>query len=59
MLAEYKKRLMMIGKKVIVTGLDEPFEAMAVDIDETGRLIVKKDSGDIISLLSGEISINV
>ena len=59
MLAEYKKRLMMIGKKVMVTGLHEPFEAMAVDIDETGRLIVKKDNGDVISLFSGEISIGV
>ncbi len=59
MLGEYKKRLMMIGKKVVVTGLNEPFEAMAVDIDEIGRLIVKKDNGDILSLFSGEISIGV
>ena len=59
LLAEYKKRLMMIGKKVIVTGLHEPFEAMAVDIDEVGRLIVKKDNGEVISLFSGEISIDV
>jgi len=57
MLAEYKKRLMMIGKRVIVTGLHESFEAIAVDIDETGRLIVQKDNGDVISLLAGEISI--
>lgn len=59
MLAEYKKRLMILGKRVIVTGLHEPFEAMAVDIDEIGRLIVKKDNGDVISLFSGEISIGV
>ena len=59
MLAEYKKRLMILGKRVLVTGLHEPFEAMAVDIDEIGRLIVKKDNGDVISLFSGEISIGV
>ena len=47
MLAEYKKRLMMIGKKVAVTGFNEPFEAIATDIDDTGRLIVKKGNGDV------------
>ena len=59
-LAEYKKRLLMLGEKVIVSGLSEsfePFEATALDIDETGRLIVEKDTGETLPLSSGEISI--
>ena len=54
-LAEYKKRLMMLGKKVVVTGMRESFEATAIDIDDTGRLIIKNDNGEIQTLTSGEI----
>ena len=57
MIAEYRKRLMIIGKRIIVKGSNESFEAVAVDIDKTARLIVKKDNGDIVSLFSGEVSI--
>ena len=54
-LAEYKKRLMMLGKKVVVTGMRESFEATAIDIDDTGRLIIKNENGVIQMLASGEI----
>ena len=57
LLAEYRKRLMMIGKRVTVSGWDEPFEAIAEDIDETGRLIVKKENGETMALSAGEIRI--
>jgi BirA family biotin operon repressor/biotin-[acetyl-CoA-carboxylase] ligase len=57
MLAEYRKRLIMLGKKVVVSGSGEPYEAVAVDIDDIGRLIVKKDNGETLSLASGEISV--
>jgi len=57
MLDEYRKRLMMLGRRVIVTGPKEPFQAMAIDIDNEGRLIVKKDDGEFLSLATGEISI--
>lgn len=53
----YYKRLMMIGKKVLVTEVQETYEAMAIDVDDIGRLIVKKDNGDILSLSAGEISL--
>lgn len=56
-LNRYKKRLMMIGKRVLVTGARETFEAMAIDIDDLGQLVVKKDSGETLSLSAGEISI--
>lgn len=54
---KYKKRLMMIGKRVFVTEAQEAYEAEAIDIDDTGRLIVQKDNGEIHSLSAGEISI--
>jgi len=54
---EYKKRLMVLDKKIVVTGFDESYEAIAIDIDDTGRLIVKKESGEVLALFSGEISI--
>ena len=56
-LEKYRKRLMMLGQKVLVNGLLESYEAVAVDIDESGRLIVKRDNGEMLSLSSGEISI--
>ena len=56
-LAEYKKRLMMLGSRVVVSGQRESFEATAIDIDDTGRLIVKKDNGETLTLSSGEVSL--
>lgn len=56
-LDKYKKRLMMLGKKISVIGAGDTYEAVAIDIDNTGRLIVEKENGEIQSLFSGEISI--
>ena len=57
-LTEYKKRLIMLGKKVTVTEMHESFEATVVEIDETGGLIVKKKTGELKTLISGEISMS-
>jgi len=54
-LGEYKKRLMILGKRVVISGFEETYEAIAVDIDDMGRLIVKKGDGEISALSSGEI----
>jgi len=54
---KYRQRLMMIGKKITVSGLGEPYEATALDIDDLGGLVVKKDTGEIASLSAGEISV--
>ena len=58
MLNEYRKRLMILGKRVIITGYNESYEAIALDIDVTGRLTVQKDNGEVYSICSGEIEIN-
>jgi BirA family biotin operon repressor/biotin-[acetyl-CoA-carboxylase] ligase len=57
MLNEYKKRLMMLGERISIISTKSPYEAIALDIDDAGHLIVKKDDGQILTLSSGEISI--
>jgi BirA family biotin operon repressor/biotin-[acetyl-CoA-carboxylase] ligase len=57
MLSSYKARLMMLNKRVLVAQVEQPYHAQALDIDETGRLIVKKDSGEVVALCAGDISI--
>jgi len=56
MLEKYRKRMFLLGKKVTVTGTGETYEATAVDIDDTGQLVARKDNGEILLLSSGDIS---
>ena len=46
---------MVLGKKITVIQNQTEFRATAIDIDSAGHLIVKKESGETISLSSGEI----
>ena len=61
MFEAYRKRLMLLGQTVTVSGLeieiDEAFEAVALDVDMSGRLIVKKENGDILALSSGDVRV--
>jgi BirA family biotin operon repressor/biotin-[acetyl-CoA-carboxylase] ligase len=58
MLAEYRKRLMMLGQKVFVAGPGLSYEAVAIDISDDGHLIIEKENGETLSLASGEIRIS-
>jgi BirA family biotin operon repressor/biotin-[acetyl-CoA-carboxylase] ligase len=53
----YRKKLLYLGEKVIVTGGHEPFTATALYVDGSGRLIVRDESGETIVLTSGEVSV--
>jgi len=55
-IAQYKQRL-ILGKDVLVTGLGEDYEAVAVDIDERGHLIVQRNNGEMEALCAGEVRI--
>ena len=55
----YKKRLMMLGRNITVITGGESYSATAVDIDDTGRLIVRIGDGELQTLSAGEISISV
>jgi len=57
MLDQYKQRMFLLGKEVVVSRGAEQFEALAVDIDEAGQLIIKTDDEQLQTLSSGEISI--
>jgi BirA family biotin operon repressor/biotin-[acetyl-CoA-carboxylase] ligase len=59
LLNQYRKRLMMLGAKVTVTGPKEPYEAVALDIDNAGQLIIEKSDGEVLTLATGEISIKM
>lgn len=54
---KYRKRLLMIGKKITVIQGNSTYNATAVDIDPVGHLIVKKENGEVVALHSGEIRI--
>ena len=58
-LEKYRKRLMMLGQSVLVTGAGKSYEATAMDIDDMGRLIVKKGTGETLPLSVGEISASI
>ncbi|MCL2398731.1 MAG: biotin--[acetyl-CoA-carboxylase] ligase [Defluviitaleaceae bacterium] len=53
----YRQRLFILGKKVRVEGTENPYEATVLDIDDMGKLLVKNESGDVITLSAGEVSI--
>lgn len=59
LMAEYKSKQMIIGKKVIVISGKDKYEATAIDIDDEGRLIVRKEDGEAESIFSGEVSIKL
>ncbi len=58
-LSEYKKRLFILGHKINVINGSMIFEATAIDIDETGSLIIRRDNGKTEALNSGEVSIKL
>ena len=57
LLHKYRQRLNMLGRVVLVIGADQPYEAIALDIDNFGRLIVRKETGETLCVGSGEVSI--
>ena len=56
-LDEYRRRCFVVGKPVTVHGINETYDATAVDIDAKGALIVEKPTGERFVLNSGEVSV--
>lgn len=52
---EYRRRCFIIGQKITVVSGNEQKKATAIDIDDSCRLIVRYDDGNIETLYSREI----
>jgi len=55
----YKKRLLVLGRRISVITPNMTYEAVAIDIDENAGLIVQNDSGEITTLTAGEVSLKL
>ncbi len=56
-LEEYRARSILLGKPVRCTSARETFEAMAVDIDAQGGLVVRRADGTQCALHTGEVTV--
>lgn len=56
-MAESRARSNVIGRRVVVLRGEERYGAVALDIDDSGSLIVRTDDGQVSALHSGEISL--
>lgn len=54
---EYNKCLVNINNRVKILGDASQYEAQALGIDKYGRLLVKKDDGEVTAVLFGEVSV--
>ncbi|NCA93239.1 biotin--[acetyl-CoA-carboxylase] ligase [bacterium] len=54
-LEEYRKRLFVNGRKVLIAGQGEDLKALVIGIKDDGALIVKDENGEIRYIISGEI----
>lgn len=57
-LPEYRKRSLVLGQRVTVMA-QPPYEALAEEIDERARLVVRRHDGTRTVLSAGEISVRV
>ena len=56
---EYRKRCLVLGREILVLGKGEARKAMALDVDEDCRLVVRYGDGRMERLSSGEIRIQM
>lgn len=52
-----REKSITLGSRVRIEGREESYLAEAMDINEDGELIIKKDNGEIIKVVSGEVSV--
>lgn len=53
----YESRLFIVGRQVLVMGINYNYIATVLGIDKTGALVVKDDIGDIKHITTGEIKL--
>jgi len=57
LLDEWRSLTGMLGRRVRVTGLTGAADGVAEDIDSGGRLLLKSDSGETVTITSGDVMI--
>jgi biotin-(acetyl-CoA carboxylase) ligase len=57
LLMKYRSYLAIMNQLVVVHQGEESYEAVVLDIDASGQLLVQKSCGEIVLLLSAEVSI--
>ena len=57
-LAQWKGLLDTLGQQVNVTSGDHSYSGLAEDIDEIGNLRVRLDDGQLVTLTSGDVTLN-
>ncbi len=53
-ISEWKKMTSTIGSQVRIETLTEVFEGLAIDVDETGTLIIKDNTGETQKIIYGD-----
>lgn len=53
----YRKYSVTVGRRLRFISGNKEFEGDALDINEDGSLVIKKDDGTICSIISGEVSV--
>lgn len=55
--SEYEHNMVNLGKEVVVINSDAQFEGVARGINDSGELLIQDESGRIICVRSGEVSV--
>lgn len=55
--SEYEHNMVNLGKEVVVINSDAKFEGVARGINDSGELLIQDESGRIICVRSGEVSV--
>lgn len=57
MLKRWKELCCNFGKSVKIMGRKESFEGVAIDVDPFGALLIKKNDGEVVRVLSGDVTL--
>ncbi|MBE9505437.1 MAG: biotin--[acetyl-CoA-carboxylase] ligase, partial [Chloroflexi bacterium] len=54
MLDEWRRRAVTLGREVSIAGGREPVVGTALDIDNTGALLVRQADGSVVQVVAGD-----
>ena len=53
----WRDRLVTLGREVTATGMGEPIEGTAVDVDKNGALLIQKPDGSRVQVEAGDVTL--